>query len=155
MILIAHRGNVRGPQPDRENTPAYIEAAILSGFDVEIDIWGVGNRLYLGHDAATMQVDREWLNKHANSLWVHCKNVDALSAMLNTDFNYFFHHVDAYTITSKGYVWAYPGSPPAKKDTIAVMPESFKGNRKINLYQYAGVCSDFVGMMESFSDADQ
>ena len=34
MHLIAHRGNISGPNPKRENTPEYIEEAIEKGFDV-------------------------------------------------------------------------------------------------------------------------
>ena len=38
-ILIAHRGNTRGPKPEKENQPEYILQAIQEGFDVEIDVW--------------------------------------------------------------------------------------------------------------------
>lgn len=148
MILIAHRGNTKGPNKNLENTIKHIESAISNGFDVEIDIWGLNNDLYLGHDAANTKVDSSWLELHSGSLWIHCKNSVALSIMSNSKHNYFFHHTDAYTITSKGYVWAYPGSPPAGKSTIAVMPESFKGNSNINLHGYAGICSDFVDIMK-------
>ena len=37
-ILISHRGNVTGPNSDRENHPDYIDRAIEKGFDVEVDI---------------------------------------------------------------------------------------------------------------------
>ena len=36
MILIAHRGNLKGPNPDKENKPDYLEFAINKGYDVEI-----------------------------------------------------------------------------------------------------------------------
>lgn len=149
MILIAHRGNTHGPRPELENTIDYIESAIFSEYEVEIDLWGVGKNLYLGHDSPETPISNNWLAEYVGSLWVHCKNADALALMINSPYNYFFHHADAYTITSKGFVWAYPGSPPAGKSTIAVMPESFSGKKQTNLYQYAGVCSDFVGLMES------
>lgn len=38
-IWIAHRGNTRGPKPEKENQPEYILQAIHEGFDVEIDVW--------------------------------------------------------------------------------------------------------------------
>ena len=38
MILIAHRGNVNGKNPERENTIEYIEEAIKKGYHCEIDI---------------------------------------------------------------------------------------------------------------------
>lgn len=148
MILIAHRGNTVGRRPELENTIDYVESAISSGYHVEIDLWGAGENLYLGHDSAETTITAAWLEEHTNLLWIHCKNAGALALMIDSPHNYFFHATDEYTITSRGYVWAYPGSPPAGKSTIAVMPESFPGKRAINLYQYAGVCSDFVGMID-------
>ena len=41
MKLIAHRGNVNGPNPDKENHTDYINEAIILGYDVEIDVWFV------------------------------------------------------------------------------------------------------------------
>ena len=38
MILISHRGNLDGPQPENENRPDYIEKALLN-YNVEIDIF--------------------------------------------------------------------------------------------------------------------
>ena len=38
MKLIAHRGNIDGPNPSKENHPEYIESAIVDGYDVEIDL---------------------------------------------------------------------------------------------------------------------
>ena len=36
--------------------------------------------------------------------------------------NYFWHQNDDYTITSKGYIWAYPGKK-LNKNAIYVLPE--------------------------------
>ena len=38
MKLIAHRGNIVGPNPLEENKLEYIEAAIAGGYDAEIDV---------------------------------------------------------------------------------------------------------------------
>ena len=38
MKIISHRGNIRGAIPDKENRPSYIDCAIGSGYDVEIDL---------------------------------------------------------------------------------------------------------------------
>ena len=37
MILISHRGNINGPNIDKENKPSYISAAIDKGYDCEVD----------------------------------------------------------------------------------------------------------------------
>ena len=35
MKIISHRGNVRGPIPEKENRPSYIDCALGNGYDVE------------------------------------------------------------------------------------------------------------------------
>ena len=50
MKLIAHRGNINGINPQRENTIDYIEEAIELGYDVEIDLNLHKGGFYLGHD---------------------------------------------------------------------------------------------------------
>ena len=50
MKVIAHGGNLNGPNANEENRPSYINNAIKSGYDVEIDVWYVDNKWYLGHD---------------------------------------------------------------------------------------------------------
>ncbi len=38
MKIISHRGNVRGPIPEKENRPSYIDCALGNGYDVEIHL---------------------------------------------------------------------------------------------------------------------
>jgi hypothetical protein len=139
MIYISHRGNLKGRNIERENEPAYIDEAINSGFDVEIDMWWVDGRVYLGHDEPTYEVDNEWLVDRADKLWVHCKNIELLNWIPITLLHYFWHENDTLTLTSKNYVWVYPGKQPVV-GSIAVMPEIH--NDKIK--KCAGICSDFV-----------
>ena len=56
MILISHRGNVDGIYPEMENNPIYINKALNSGYDVEIDVWCIDNRWYLGHDSPQYEI---------------------------------------------------------------------------------------------------
>lgn len=141
MILIAHRGNTSGKNLEKENTTDYINMAIFSGYDVEIDLWVVYGSLFLGHDYPQQQIDKDYLNERAASLWVHCKNSDAFDTALDMQLNCFVHDTDDYTMTNRGFVWAYPGKPAVYNNTICVMPESV-GN--IDITKYAGVCSDRV-----------
>jgi hypothetical protein len=53
--------------------------------------------------------------------------------------NYFWHQEDDVTLTSKGYIWAYPGKQPIK-NSIAVMPEL----KNDNLSECIGICSDNI-----------
>ena len=58
-MLISHRGNIDGVNKNFENQPNYIDDAIRAGYDVEVDIWYIDDKLYLGHDTADYQVDIE------------------------------------------------------------------------------------------------
>jgi glycerophosphoryl diester phosphodiesterase len=50
--ILAHRGNLRGPDPERENTVSYLKEALRNGFSVEFDVnFDPGHqRLVLSHD---------------------------------------------------------------------------------------------------------
>lgn len=139
MILISHRGNIDGSDPSKENHPDYIKKALNKGYDVEIDLWYTNNELMLGHDEPQYKIDFHWLTKRKKNLWVHCKNIECLQFLHDKDINFFWHEKDTVTITSKGYIWAYPGKQPIKK-SIAVMPE-IEGD-DISLCD--GICSDII-----------
>jgi hypothetical protein len=139
MKLISHRGNLNGRIPTNENHPEYIDEAIHAGFDVEIDMWWVDGRTYLGHDEPQYEVDDKWLTERMDNLWVHCKNVGLLNWIRSTSLHWFWHEEDTLTLTSKGYVWVYPGKQPVI-GSIAVMPEIYDED----VSKCIGVCSDII-----------
>jgi hypothetical protein len=55
-FLISHRGNVNGPNADKENHPDYIIQALQLGYNVEIDVWYTNNNWYLGHDNPVFEI---------------------------------------------------------------------------------------------------
>lgn len=134
MLIIAHRGNLNGPNRATENKEETIAAALAAGFDCEIDVWKVNDILWLGHDGPETETSIAFLEKHESKLWVHCKNLDALIA-LKDRFNCFFHDKDTYTLTSKGFIWGNIGSPTTEK-VICVMPPGDIGT-------CLGVCTDY------------
>lgn len=136
MILISHRGNTSGKNKDRENTTQYIQEAIDKGFDVEVDIWFENEKFFLGHDGPEEEIEQSWF--HNKPLWCHCKNYSALKELLKLGIHCFFHDQDDYTLTSEGFVWAYPGKT-GNTNTITVMPaEGFDTSN------FAGICSDDI-----------
>jgi hypothetical protein len=139
MILISHRGNINGKIPNNENHPEYIDEALHAGFDVEIDMWWVDGRLYLGHDEPQHEVDDKWLTERMDNLWVHCKNVELLNWIRSTSLHWFWHEEDTLALTSKNYVWVYPGKQPIV-GSIAVMPEIHDED----VSKCVGVCSDII-----------
>jgi hypothetical protein len=142
MILISHRGNISGPNPERENHPEYILAALQAGYEVEIDVWFENGKFMLGHDEPQYEFPFELIDKNYPKLWIHCKNMDALSVLNNLDpsgnkVNYFMHENDLGVLTSKGYIW----STNLFNRGILVMPEVF--NRE-PIETTLGVCSDYI-----------
>ena len=71
MIVISHRGNIRGSISDKENRPSYIDCAIGNGYQVEIDVRTIDGELWLGHDEPQYKVDHTWLSVRKNYLWLH------------------------------------------------------------------------------------
>jgi hypothetical protein len=134
MKVIAHRGNVVGPYPTRENAPDYILEALGLGFDVEVDAW-YQDGWSLGHDAPTYPVKLDFLE--ASRLWVHCKNVEALRRGIVAKLHCFYHTTEHYVLTSRQYIWAFPGQPGGER-TICVLPEQSKQD----VASFYGVCTD-------------
>jgi hypothetical protein len=140
MILISHRGNLKGKNPPQENHPDYITGALKEGFNVEIDVWLVDNKWVLGHDSPEYEIPKSFL--YNNSLWCHAKNISALKEMSSLDVHCFWHQEDDVTLTSRGYLWTYPGKQLTVK-SICVLPEIFS-NEVQDIDICSGICSDEI-----------
>ena len=137
-FLIAHRGNITGKQPDRENSPDYVMQAISSGYHAEVDVWYVDGNWYLGHDSPQHQVGSTFLLNE--SLWCHAKNIEALPGLVSIGAHCFWHQSDDVTLTSKGYLWTYPGQLLTER-SICVKPEEQK---VLVWHDCIGICSDYI-----------
>lgn len=147
MILISHRGNTDSIQPERENTKQYIIEAFYKGFDVEIDVWKINESLYLGHDKPEHKVDIDWLDTNRRFLWVHTKNFEALSYLLEySRLRLFYHQKEQHTIiaNSEGVIWSHNIQEADRNSIIPLLSErellSYDKSKKVY-----GICSDFVG----------
>ena len=148
MKIIAHRGNLNGPNPLTENDPKRITQCIEQGYDVEIDLRydPITNVLWLGHDEPQHKVTWYWLAGRQEHLWIHCKDVATLHEFAtNTGgYNYFFHDKDDYTLTSMKYIWSYPGKSYTDH-TVVVMPEREEMDwDKLRVTNCYGVCTDYA-----------
>ena len=140
MKLIPHRGNLYGPNPNEENNPQYIIDTLELGYDVEIDVWYIDNKFYLGHDYAKYEIDIKFLLNE--KLWCHSKNLDALNEMLNNGIRCFWHQNDDFTLTSDGFIWTYPNKETTIKSIIVCLDDTLPNNlNKNNIY---GICGDNV-----------
>jgi len=145
MKIISHRGNIDGIISNKENRPSYIDCAIQLGLDVEVDLRYLNGNFWLGHDTADYIITAGWIAKRVNSLWFHCKNIDAVHKLkeLPYQIKYFCHTSDPYVLTSTGHLWVHDLSTTLNHNCIIPL----LGNADIDLYQgspvYA-ICTDYV-----------
>ena len=146
MILISHRGNINNILPNRENTKTYIDEAILLGYDVEIDVRFIDGKLFLGHDKPDYEVSLNWLLCRKKSLFIHAKNFNALSFLINEDLRIFYHQTEDHTIINNcNLIWSHNIDEANEKSIIPLLKR--KDILNFNGKNIAGICSDFVGIL--------
>jgi hypothetical protein len=140
-IYISHRGNTNSKNIDYENNLNYIDNALIK-YNVEIDIWKIDSKLFLGHDKPQYSVHINWLLDRQHKLWIHCKNIASLEYFnqnQNQNLHYFWHENDTVAMTNRNYIWAFPGKQPIL-NSIAVLPEIYNDITSQSL----GICSDII-----------
>jgi len=137
MKIISHRGNLDGRKPDCENNPTYVQHALDLGFEVEVDVWYVDGRFFLGHDTPIYLVEPSWFQGKA--LWCHAKNREALEEMIVSPYGItcFWHETDKMTLTSNGFLWMYPGNYSHIGVTV------WLGTSEETIPNMWGVCTDY------------
>jgi len=146
MKLISHRGNIIGPNLNRENTPSYIDTAISAGYDVEVDINYINGKFYLGHDTPDYEISETWMELRKNKIWFHCKNLEAASRIgLLNGLKFFCHTSDSFVLTSNNYVWVHDLSLDlTNKCIIPLLSDTDVLKYNGNLV-YA-VCTDYISL---------
>jgi hypothetical protein len=133
LKIISHRGNLSGRSCD-ENKPSYIKTALTNGFDVEVDVWLIADKLFLGHDEPQYETNIQFLTD--TRIWCHAKNIEAFSFLIENNIHCFWHETDKFTITSKGIPWGYPKNYIQDGITVELGP-------KIQIPNILGVCTDY------------
>lgn len=147
--LIAHRGNVTGPQPDRENRFDYLIEAIAAGYDVEVDVWKAGGSWFFGHNGPSYSVTLTQIQEIAPHAWFHIKNVAAGIAMGFHGFHSFTHDQEPYAYTSRGIKWSHRGEP--NQLGIVCMPNLDTEQDLIR--NCHGVCHDYLDRVIAIQNA--
>ena len=137
MILIAHRANLTGPNYATANTPEQIEKVLAKGLNCEVDVWKVFDKFFLGHDEQRYKVSKKFLKN--KKLWCHAKNLAALESMLYNNIHCFWHETDKFTVTSKGYIWTFPGEEVGDRSVIVHKDRDWKLK-----YDCYAVCTDYI-----------
>lgn len=149
ILLISHRGNLGSLDPSKENSPHYIDEAILSEYDVEIDVRYIDGKLYLGHDTPDYETSLEWLLGRKHNLWVHCKNFAALSYLIDKELRTFYHQKENHTIINNcNLIWSHQLDEANEKSIIPLLSEEDIINHNSYIPVY-GICSDFVSTLYS------
>ena len=150
MNIISHRGNIVGPNPGKENRPSYIDCAISSGLDVEVDLRLIGGELWLGHDTPDYKVTIQWIIHWHKNLWIHCKNLEASQFLFSykDKVKYFCHTNDSYVLTSSGHIWAHDLN--LKLDGNCIIPLL----NNYDIFSYSGdyvhgICTDYVTLCKN------
>jgi hypothetical protein len=140
--VISHRGNLTGPEPERENTLSFIDEAIAAGFDVEIDVRCLDEKFYLGHDGPDRPVTHDWLSDRREHLWIHCKNLTAYAVLAKAGFQCFCHNDDPFVAVSTGHIWLHDLGLGVTEQCIIPLI-----NREETLtysdYEPHGICTDY------------
>lgn len=152
--IIAHRANLNGPNPSTENTLDAIQICMWEGLDIELDIWYIDGKYFLGHDSPKTEFDfREYKFELDTKLYLHAKTIETLQALLKMQIDIyghdcFIHDKDIATLTFCNKIWTYPGQE-LFKSSIVVMPEyqprQYRDQVK-ELYlneELYGICTDF------------
>jgi glycerophosphoryl diester phosphodiesterase len=143
MKYISHRGNIFGANKNLENSIPYLQKAISLGFDIEIDIWSIDNKLYLGHDKPDYLIDYKTIEEWSDLVWVHCKNLEALNKFSKIkNIESFWHQGDDFTLTTGNYIWTYPKKETVDNSIIVHLSLPSIELLKSNIF---GICSDYVG----------
>lgn len=139
---------MNGKNPEKENQPDYIEKALSSNYQVEIDVWYMPDvsKFFLGHDEPQYPIKKNFLNRA--DLWCHAKNIFALEKLteLSLSSAFFWHQKDDFTLTSNNFIWTYPGQKLGQR-SIAVLPETVD-YKLSSLKKSAGICSDCIQVFE-------
>lgn len=145
LVIIAHRANLSGSNPEQENSPEYIDEAIKAKFQVEVDVRFIDKKWWLGHDGADYKVSLNWLAERSHYLWLHAKNFNALDKLVRIDhsdgreWNYFWQQNDDYCLTSTGFIWTHCSKITKGKNSIATL---LKQTDEIPKGIY-GICTDW------------
>lgn len=138
MLIISHRGNTKGKDPETENNPKKVQELLNKNIHVEIDVWNYKKNYYLGHDEPVYKVDKNFLIQ--KNLWCHAKNIKAFKNLLNLKAICFWHQEDDYTLTSNGFIWTYPHKNVTKKSIIVDLDKHWINKN----YKCYGVCVDYL-----------
>jgi hypothetical protein len=154
MNIISHRGNINGPNPEKENRPSYIDSAIQLGYDVEVDLRYINNEFWLGHDEPQFKIDLSWMLIRKNNIWYHCKDENSVLKLVNLnldlDLKFFCHQSDEFTLTSTGHLWVHNLKLNINEKCIIPLL-TYNELENFTKKEVYGICTDFPIKINNFN----
>ena len=144
LKLYAHRANVSGPGSG-ENRLDAVQECLRQGLGVEVDVWGEGDALLVGHEPGGWRAARGALEHPL--IMCHAKNLEAVRTLQARGAQFFCLEQDAFALCSNGLIWANYGCAPSPSAIMcspelvgaAERPEAFL-DRVAVAY---GICTDY------------
>ena len=137
LEVISHRGNLNCAN-EYENEPNQIQKA-LELFRVEVDVWNLDGKWLLGHDEPVYNVEFDFFDK---GMFLHCKNMEAVENLCETDFNWFWHQADLLTLTSHKEMWCFPGNYMKNGITVLHGEPELQSTKRLP-FNIKGICTDY------------
>lgn len=138
-IIIAHLGNIHGPEPEQENRLRYIQKALDAGWHVSVSVLFSSGAFLLPHAGGYDVIPAALLSKQR--VWCNALTPDTLDALCGANAHCFCMGGQPYSLTSAQFIWTMAGHPLADR-AIAVFPEQAAANW-LDEYEPAGICTDF------------
>ena len=123
--LVAHRSNFSGPGSG-DNRPDAIAKCRDLGFDAEVDVWGVANGLWIGHDGPTWECDPDMLR--SPHVWAHAKNIAGARLLQLLGARFFCLDRGDFALCSTGELWTNYGSATGET-SIVLQPRAGRCRR--------------------------
>jgi len=128
MFYISYQGIFNGSDYEDANTPKQIGKALSAGFSVNIDVWRIDNKLYVGNNQPTIEVTEKYIQ--GNRFWINAKNTDMQTWIATQPPrlypNYFHFEASTppppYATASNGKLIT-PGTVPINLNSVMYLPE--------------------------------
>lgn len=137
-IIISHLGNIRGRQPEQENTLPYIQQALKEGWHVCVDVCFRNGGFLLPHEKGFHVAPPALLSKQR--VWCRAFDPETMDALCNINAHCFLVSRDFMSLTSSQFIWTLPPHNLVAR-SIAVYPE-FAEPDWLENFEPAGLCSN-------------
>jgi hypothetical protein len=150
MFYISYQGIFDGKDYQDANTPPQISKAIQAGFTCMIDVWRIDGILYVGTEAALIEVTQKYIQ--GPRFYINCMN-DEIKEWIVTQPsklfpNYFWFEASTppppYATASNGKLIT-PGNTPINDNSIIFLPEiADRGLFSTVHLRCYGICSTYL-----------